>query len=367
MKFVSMFAGIGGIELGLERAGHECVGQVENEPYCIKVLEKHWPDIWRHDDITTLKPEEIPEADLWTGGFPCQPFSSASHGRRVASDLWPEMFRLIKESRPMWVVAENVTEKAVRKAKRDVQSIGYEAGYRRIGAWEVGADHQRNRWWLFAHANNESELYRVLNAKVALLPEICKSVWGWTSFANRCRMADGISNRVDRLDIDEGYMLVLTYANKTISNPREILQALRSEAYPSTLQKWKTRSTNVVSSPQVLQLYLRQLQERCQQEFTSQEGEKISEKCLRILRDYEKPSSPSYRSRLSEQYAEEYPNSLQALSRLLAQSCHKAWTPYRGMYATDRVNRLKCLGNAVVPAVAQYIGELLQNQERPLF
>ena len=155
-------------------------------------------------------------------------------------------------------------------------------------------------------------------------------------------------------------MLLLTYANKTISNPREILRALRSEANPSTLQKWKTRSTNVVSSPQVLQLYLRQLQERCDQEFAPQESEKISEKCLRVLWDLEKPSSPSCRSRLSQQHAGEYPNSLQALSRLLAQSCHKAWAPYRGTYATDRTNRLKCLGNAVVPQVAEYIGHLMR-------
>ncbi|KKL86519.1 hypothetical protein LCGC14_1943950 [marine sediment metagenome] len=81
MRFVSFFAGIGGIDLGLERAGHECVGQVEIDDYCLKVLEKHWPDVRRWKDITKLKPAELPEAELWTAGFPCQDI--ANLGKRA--------------------------------------------------------------------------------------------------------------------------------------------------------------------------------------------------------------------------------------------------------------------------------------------
>ncbi len=84
MKFVSLFAGIGGLDLGLERAGHECVLQVELDDYCRRVLEKHWPDVRRIADVHDVTAADCAGADMLVGGFPCQPVSLA--GKRLGTD-----------------------------------------------------------------------------------------------------------------------------------------------------------------------------------------------------------------------------------------------------------------------------------------
>ena len=159
MRFISFFAGIGGFDLGLERAGHECVGQVEIDPYAIRVLEQHWPDVPRFGDIRTLDPDTLPDAELWCGGFPCQPFSVA--GKRKATDderdLWPAWFRLISHRRPRWIFGENVPGllhaeggKAWGRIVRDLASVGYVGEWTVLGARNVGAPHRRDRLWVVA-------------------------------------------------------------------------------------------------------------------------------------------------------------------------------------------------------------------------
>jgi DNA (cytosine-5)-methyltransferase 1 len=110
LTFGSLFAGIGGFDLGLERAGLVCQWQVEIDPFCRKVLEKHWPQVKRYDDVRTVGAGTLEAVDLVCGGFPCQPHSLA--GRRQGSaderDLWPEFARVIRELGPRWVLAENV-------------------------------------------------------------------------------------------------------------------------------------------------------------------------------------------------------------------------------------------------------------------
>ena len=111
MKFGSLFAGIGGLDLGLETSGMECIWQVERDEYCQKILKQQWPDVKRYKDIFELDAEELEPVDLICGGFPCQPVSQA--GRRIGTSderwLWPEFARIIRQIRPRWVVAENVT------------------------------------------------------------------------------------------------------------------------------------------------------------------------------------------------------------------------------------------------------------------
>jgi len=199
MRFGSLFAGIGGIDLGLERAGMECAWQVEIDEFCTKVLNKHWPDVPKYGDIRDVGKHNLETIDLIAGGFPCQPFSTASRGRKTAKDLWPEMLRVLLETRPTWIIAENVTKKAIETAEADVKKHGWKTKIRCIGAYEVGADHRRNRWWLFAHAHDQSKLHGSIDAKVAVLPQVRQDIWGWESFANRRRVAHGVPNRVDRL------------------------------------------------------------------------------------------------------------------------------------------------------------------------
>src|SRR5579884_1573520 len=104
MNFGSLFSGIGGLDLGLERAGHVCRWQIESDPYCTAVLHKHWPQVQRYGDITGVSGHELEPVDLLVGGFPCQPVSTAGKRRGNADQrwLWPEFARLIRVLRPSY-------------------------------------------------------------------------------------------------------------------------------------------------------------------------------------------------------------------------------------------------------------------------
>ena len=162
---LDLFAGIGGFALGLEATGHfRTTCFVENEPYCQAVLKHHWPDVPVLGDIRNVRRKELPDPSpgLICGGFPCQPFSHA--GKQRAQDdprhLWPEMFRLIRECRPTWVVGENVTgliNLGLDEVLSDLESEGYATRTFNLPACAVGAPHLRQRLWIVAHSDSESE------------------------------------------------------------------------------------------------------------------------------------------------------------------------------------------------------------------
>lgn len=162
----SLFSGIGGIDLGLQRAGMQIKWQVENDPYCIKVLEKHWPEVYRREDIRTVNGTELPPVNLVCGGFPCQPVSNA--GKRKGEDderwLWPEFHRIIREVGPEWVLVENVpgllsinSGRVFGGILRDLAQSGYDAEWDCIPAAAVGAPHRRDRVFIVAHSNGTWE------------------------------------------------------------------------------------------------------------------------------------------------------------------------------------------------------------------
>lgn len=167
MRFGSLFAGIGGLDLGLERAGMECAFQVEWADFPIKVLEKHWPNVPRWRDIREVNTDELPPIDLLCGGFPCQPHSLA--GKRLASederDLWDEYARIIRGTRPRWIVAENVTGllssengRYFGRVLRDLAQLGFDAEWCVLSAAGMGAPHLRRRVFLVAYANGQGQL-----------------------------------------------------------------------------------------------------------------------------------------------------------------------------------------------------------------
>lgn len=166
LTHLSLFSGIGGLDLAAEWAGIQTVGQCEWAEYPTKVLEKHWPDVPRWKDIRTLTGENFYErtgrrtVDIISGGFPCQPFSVAGKQRGKEDDryLWPEMVRIIKELRPTWVVGENVAG-IVRMALPDILSELEACGYRTrtflIPACAVGARHRRYRVAIVGYAEHD--------------------------------------------------------------------------------------------------------------------------------------------------------------------------------------------------------------------
>ena len=155
--FGSLFAGIGGIDLGLERAGWTGRWQVEWDDYCQHVLTHHWPDVPRYGDITTVDWSTVEPVDLIAGGFPCQPFSVA--GRRKGTDddrwLWPEFARAVGALRPSFVLVENVpgllAGGGMGGVLGDLAQLGYDAEWDSIPAAAVGAPHLRYRVWIVAY------------------------------------------------------------------------------------------------------------------------------------------------------------------------------------------------------------------------
>lgn len=203
MNVLDLFSGIGCFSLGLERAGMRTVAFCEVNAFCRRVLTKHWPGVPCYEDIRTLTGDRLAAdgiaIDLICGGFPCQKFSTASRGRRTAADLWPEMFRLVRDIRPRYVIGENVQEEAVANAAEHLNGIGYRTDLRRISADDAGADHQRYRWWVCAHADQEGELRGAIDAEVAKLPTLCSGLWGPGNYAGAIRVLDGPADRMDRI------------------------------------------------------------------------------------------------------------------------------------------------------------------------
>ena len=167
LKVIDLFSGIGGFSLGLHSTDiFETIKFVEFDKFCQRVLKKNFPNVPIEGDIRNVKGEEF-EADVITGGFPCQPFSVA--GRQKGTDdnryLWPEMFRLIKEIKPEFIIGENVqglvnlqNGMVLRQVQDDLEAEGFEVQCFLIPASGIGAWHRRNRVWIVGHSKTNGLL-----------------------------------------------------------------------------------------------------------------------------------------------------------------------------------------------------------------
>ena len=166
MKHLDLFSGIGGFALGLQKVGFETVAFCDIEKYCQHLLKQKWNGIKIYSDVREITKEKfkadgIESPEIITGGFPCQPFSVA--GSRKGTDdnrhLWPEMFRIIKEFKPRWIIGENVRGivsiqdgLVFETVCTDLESEGYEVQTFNIPAVGVGAPHKRERIWIVANS-----------------------------------------------------------------------------------------------------------------------------------------------------------------------------------------------------------------------
>lgn len=173
---VSLFSGIGGIDLASEWAGFETVLQVEKDEFCQQILTKQWPDVPRMEDVRDVTAESVRQTvgergirpTLVSGGFPCQPFSSAGKrlGQKDDRDLWPQMFRIIQELRPDWILGENVanfTNMGLDRTISDLEGEGYTVRPFEIPAVAVQAPHQRMRVFIVANAERSGSEERNLS------------------------------------------------------------------------------------------------------------------------------------------------------------------------------------------------------------
>jgi DNA (cytosine-5)-methyltransferase 1 len=204
MNELALFAGAGGGLLASDLLGIRTICAVERDEFSRSILIKRQNDrtlntfpIW--DDVRTFDGTVWRgSVDLLSGGFPCQAFSTAAHGRNVASkDLWPEMRRIARECVPKFIFAENVSELAINRAAMDLRADGYECTTTCYSAQDMGADHIRKRYWLLAYADRNCEFRSAFNAKAQRLPEFCPRVW--ETNPNEFRVPDGMAHRVDKL------------------------------------------------------------------------------------------------------------------------------------------------------------------------
>jgi len=221
MRVGSLFSGIGGLELGLERAGMTTIWQVEQDDYATQVLAKHWPDVQRFRDVRDVGVHNLQPVDLICGGFPCQDVSLA--GKRAGlkgkrTTLWSEFARIIRELKPRWVLAENVP--GLRSSDfgrffggilRDLAACGYDAEWQVLSSEQLGAWHRRERLFVVAHAHGlrlvsdwvfkECDYSQCFGAWPSVTTYGTYDVGGrfYPRVAPNLGVADGVPSRVDRL------------------------------------------------------------------------------------------------------------------------------------------------------------------------
>jgi DNA (cytosine-5)-methyltransferase 1 len=232
----SLFSGIGGFDLGLERAGMKVIWQSEIDPFATKVLAKHWPGVPNHGDIKRINWGDIVSPDVICGGYPCQPFSTAGkrRGEEDPRHLWPWVLESISRLRPKYAILENVRGHLSMGGVTvvgELANLGYRSEWRLISAASVGANHRRDRVIIVAYPDSspgelslEQQIQEpdshghgsdLANAYSKRLLEVSSEVFTaerrqsalggltlgrwWQSEPNVGRMADGVPGRVDRL------------------------------------------------------------------------------------------------------------------------------------------------------------------------
>jgi DNA (cytosine-5)-methyltransferase 1 len=198
----SLFSGIGGLDLGLERAGMTVRWQSEIDPYCCRVLTKHWPDVPNLGDVTTIDWNKVEPVDLICGGYPCPAFSQAAHGNNTADDLWPWFREALRSLQPRYALLENVAAHLGRGfdgVLADLADLGFDADWSVVSACALGASHPRKRLFVVAHTDSDREPVLPLHAETLPMSASPRHRWHWgMPTADDARTDDGVPHRLDR-------------------------------------------------------------------------------------------------------------------------------------------------------------------------
>ena len=326
-KLLDLFSGIGGFSLGAERNGIETIGFVEKDEFCQKVLKKHWSDVPIIDDIRKVNGKDFGSATIISGGFPCQPFSVA--GKREGTDddryLWDEMLRVISSCKPTWVIGENVEGiiniqdgMVLRSVQDDLEREGFQVQCLVIPASGIGAWHQRNRVWILGYSqHNGSSTTKEQRGNT-------QTSTGSKKRENSPLQSERTSRPTDNGDVSN-------------SNSGELHGCISTSRICRTkhhrMDSNKKRNGNEVWSET----------ERCSSQNTEREN-----------------VSDSDNSRFKQQWQ---PKSDEKKNKTLKRcSWWQTQSELRGVpngvsfeLHSDRTNRIKALGNSIVPQIAEQI------------
>lgn len=203
MRAVSLCTGYAGITLGLQMVipNYRPILYCEIDNYAQSILRHRMADSLLptapiHPDLHTL--DTLPKCNILTAGYPCQPFSQAA-SRKTAYDLWPEILRIIRLTRPPLIFLENVQRYPIERSCNDLQSLNYQSRFYRVSAEELGAPHRRNRWFSLSYSHDQSESNSPVYAEVSRLPRMDPPNRAWPNPPASIRMDNGYTDWVDRM------------------------------------------------------------------------------------------------------------------------------------------------------------------------
>jgi len=390
LKHLDLFSGIGGFSLGLESAGLvETVAFCDFDKYCQQVLNKNFPGVPVYGDVKELnydklRADGINQVDIITGGYPCQPFSVAGRkkGEQDPRHVWPEMFRLIKELRPTWVIGENVgghIKLGLDSVLENLESEGYSARTFSISASSVGANHKRERVWIVANSGRSSGgKQSPRNSKGAGLWSFETSEWSTDTnqIARSSERAETMADStIEGLEGEFRSKLQrtgegLTDGSETIDRDvadsdemqRQLLRGQQSEQREETFEGTGERSgtQNGLADSESIKSW----------EQTEREGWENSSRGSSNSRGHSQERA-KYVTDANSSRLEEQRRSFTTEQKHQASQCGRWWDiePDVGRVAhgvPKRVDRLKCLGNSVVPQIPFVIGlaikETIENE-----
>jgi DNA (cytosine-5)-methyltransferase 1 len=358
LKLLDLFSGIGGFSLGLESTGFfETIAFVEKDKFCQKVLKKNFNNIPIEEDIRNVKGERY-AADVITGGFPCQPFSVA--GKRKGTDddryLWDETIRVVRECKPRWFIGENVEGiiniqdgMVLRQVCTDLEEEGFEVQCLIIPASGIGAWHQRKRVWILAYSNNNGSYRQKRNETI--------------ESSNEQKNRLPIRNDKDVPNTDTGFGIrenqeIQTGGNTIVNGSEDVSNSdsKLSNGCGSSTRNSSTKFKGMECNQSWEWNEIRSKAERCSEQNRDDVQHSNNQRC--------EESNISKESNKQDIHSGKFDSTRTDKTWWEAQS-ELCGVPNGISYELDkdRANRIKSLGNSIVPQIARELGLAIMKAE----